>query len=255
MQSYGDFAQVYDLFMKDVPYQEWGKHIEKVWQKYNIKPKLIAELGCGTGSLANFFANKGIDVIGIDNSDQMLGVAKEKSQAQGLDVLYLLQDMQDFELYGTVDSIYSSCDSINYILEEAELLQTFKWVNNYLEPGGIFIFDINTQYKYEDILGHNTFAYNKEEASYIWENYYEEEEQINQYLVTFFVREENGKYHKFKELHQERMYTLETINKLLEQAGMDVQGAYDGYTFNQVREDSDRITIIAKERGKEGKIE
>lgn len=251
MQSYGDFAQVYDLFMQDVPYEEWAKHIEKVWEKYKMTPKLIAELGCGTGTLTNYFAGKDIDVIGIDNSDQMLAIAKEKSAAQGLDVLYLLQDMQDFELYGTVDSIYSACDSMNYIIEDEELLQTFKWVNNYLEPGGLFIFDINSQYKYEEILAQNTFAYNMEEASYIWENYYEKEEQINEYLVTFFVKEEDKKYTKFEELHHERMYTLETIKGLLEQAGMRMEGAFDGYTFNPIRPDSDRITFIAREQGKE----
>ncbi|HHX62934.1 MAG TPA: class I SAM-dependent methyltransferase [Epulopiscium sp.] len=251
MQSYGDFAQVYDLFMQEVPYEEWAQHIEQVWKKYNITPKLIAELGCGTGELTNYFASRKIDVIGIDNSDQMLAIAKEKSAAKGLDVLYLLQDMQEFELYGTVDSIYSACDSINYIIEDAELLQTFKWVNNYLEPGGIFIFDINTQYKYEEILAQNTFAYNIEEASYIWENYYEKEEQINEYLVTFFVKEDDDRYTKFEELHHERMYTLETITRLLEQAGMGIEGVFDGYTFNPVRENSDRITIIAREQGKE----
>lgn len=250
VQSYGDFAQVYDVFMQDVPYQEWAKHIEEVWKKYNIAPKLIAELGCGTGALTNYFAAKKIDVIGIDNSDQMLSIAKEKTTNLGLDVLYLLQDMQEFELYGTVDSIYSACDSINYILEDGELLQTFKLVNNYLEPGGIFIFDINTQYKYEEILADNTFAYNIKEASYIWENYYEEDEQINEYLVTFFVQED-GRYSKFQELHHERMYTLETITMLLEKAGMGIEGVFDGYTFNPVREDSDRITIIAREQGKE----
>ena len=251
MQSYGDFAQVYDLFMQDVPYEEWGKHIEKIWDRYHINPKLIAELGCGTGTLTNYFAKQDIDVIGIDNSDQMLAMARDKSSAQGLEVLYLLQDMQEFELYGTVDSIYSACDSINYILEDDGLLQTFKWVNNYLEPGGIFIFDINTQYKYEEILAQNTFAYHIEEASYIWENYYEKEDQINEYLVSFFVKEEDGRYTKFEELHYERMYTLEAITKLLEQAGMMIEGVFDGYTFNPVRQDSDRITIIAREQGKE----
>lgn len=251
VQSYGDFARVYDLFMQDVPYKEWADHIEKVWEQYKISPKLIAELGCGTGALANYFAAKNIDVIGIDNSDQMLAIAREKSAEKGLDVLYLLQDMQDFELYGTVDSIYSACDSINYILEDDELLQTFKWVNNYLEPGGIFIFDINSQYKYEEILAENTFAYNIKEASYIWDNYYDGEEEINQYLVTFFVEEDDGRYSKFEELHHERMYRLETITRVLEEAGMSVEGVFDGYTFNPVREDSDRITIIAREQGKE----
>ena len=251
MEAYGNFAQVYDLFMEDTPYEQLGEHIGKIWEKYNVTPKLIAELGCGTGTLTNYFAKKNIDVIGIDNSEQMLAAAKDKAMAQGLDVLYLCQDMRDFELYGTVDSIYSACDSINYILEDEELLQTFRLVNNYLEPGGIFVFDINTQYKYEEILGENTFAYNMEAASYIWENYYEEEEQINEYLVTFFVKEEDDRYSKFEELHHERMYTLQTITKLLEQAGMRVEGAFDGYTFNSIRPDSDRITIIAREQGKE----
>ena len=237
--------------MEDVPYEQWAKHIQGIWKKYKITPKLIAELGCGTGTLSNHFAKQGIDVIGIDNSEQMLAIAKEKSMEQGLDVLYLCQDMRDFELYGTVDSIYSACDNINYILEEEELLQTFKWVNNYLEPGGIFIFDINSQYKYETILADNTFGYNMEEASYIWENYYEKEDQINEYLVTFFVEDQDGKYTRFQEIHQERMYQLELITKLLEQAGMAVEGTFDGYTFNPIRPDSDRITIIAREQGKE----
>lgn len=251
MEAYNKFAKVYDLFMKDVPYEQWGHHIQKIWERYHISPKLIAELGCGTGTLSNYFAKRGIDVIGIDNSEQMLAVAKEKSMGEDLDVLYLLQDMREFELYGTVDSIYSTCDSMNYILEDEELLQTFQWVNNYLEPGGIFIFDINTQYKYETILANNTFAYNMEEASYIWENYYAKEEQINEYLVTFFVKEVGDQYFKFEELHYERMYSLETIIKLLEQAGMRVEGSFDGYTFNHIRPDSDRITIIAREQGKE----
>ena len=251
MESYGDFAQVYDLFMQDVPYQEWADHIEQIWKKYKITPKLIAELGCGTGALSNLFAAKNIEVIGIDNADQMLAIAKEKAADMGLDVLYLRQDMREFELYGTVDSIYCACDSINYILEEDELLQTFKLVNNYLEPGGLFIVDINTQYKYETLLADHTFAHNAEEASYIWENYYDHEDQINEYLVTFFVKEEDDRYAKFEEIHYERMYTLETISKLIEKAGMCIEGAFDGYTFNPVKENSDRITIIAREQGKE----
>ncbi|NLI90231.1 MAG: class I SAM-dependent methyltransferase [Epulopiscium sp.] len=250
MEAYGDFAQVYDLFMQDVPYRKWAKHIETVWKKYNITPRIIAELGCGTGELTNYFAKKGIETIGIDNSAQMLAVAKEKSLVEGLDVLYLLQDMRDFELYGTVDSIYSTCDSINYILEEEELLQTFKWVNNYLDPGGIFIFDINSQYKYEEILADNTFAYNIEGGSYIWENYYDKEEGINEYLVTFFVEDSDGRYSKFEELHYERMYTLDDIANLLEKAGMGVEGVYDGYTFEKPRLDSDRLVFIAKEKEK-----
>lgn len=250
MEAYRGFAQVYDLFMEDVPYLEWGEYIEEVWKKYNINPKLVAELGCGTGTLCNYFASKNIDIIGIDNSADMLTIAREKSAKKDLKVLYLLQDMQEFELYGTVDSIYSTCDSINYILDEQELLQMFKWVNNYLEPGGIFIFDINTQYKYEKILGENIFANHVQGASYIWENYYDKEHEINEYIVTFYVEDEDGRYTRFEEMHNEKMYSTQKIISLLEEAGMRLEGVYDDYTFNPEKANSERVTFIAQEQGK-----
>lgn len=251
MEIYGDFAKVYDEFMQDVPYIQWGRHIEKIWDKYNISPKLIAELGCGTGELTNYFAKKDIDVIGIDNSDQMLSIANNKSVAQSLEVLYLLQDMQEFELYGTVDSIYSTCDSLNYLLNKEELLETFKLVNNYLEAGGLFIFDVNTSYKYEEILADNVFAYNADEASYIWENYYYLEDEINEYLVTFFVREESGKYIKYEEMHYERMYKIDTIKSLLSKANMELLGVFDDYSFEPIKSNTQRATFIAREKEKE----
>ncbi len=121
MSIYENFAQVYDIFMQDTPYKQWVEYIEKIWQKFNLKPNLIAEIGCGTGNILNILAEKGYDLIGIDNSFQMLAKAKEKSTKEN--ILYLQQDMREFELYGTVDCILSICDSINYILEEEELLQ------------------------------------------------------------------------------------------------------------------------------------
>ena len=149
MEAYQDFAQVYDLFMKDVPYDKWVEYIEAIWKKFNCEPKLMAELGCGTGTMTTLFAKKGIEMIGIDSSEAMLSMAQEKAIHQNVDILYLLQDMREFELYGTVDCIISVCDSMNYILDEKDILKTFKWVNNYLNPKGLFIFDLNTEYKYK----------------------------------------------------------------------------------------------------------
>lgn len=251
MEAYNCFAIVYDLFMSDVPYNEWVEYIEEIWKKFNCTPKLMAELGCGTGTLTTLFSKKGIDMIGIDISPDMLSVAKEKAIHNHLDILYLLQDMREFELYGTVDCIISLCDSLNYILDEEGLLNTFKWVNNYLNPEGLFIFDVNTLYKYKCILGNNTFADNYEESSFIWDNYYNEEKCINEYQLTLFIKQpESCLFNKYEEFHYERMYSIETIMNLLNKAGMELLGLYDAYTFEPPKKESERVFFVVREKGK-----
>ena len=131
-------------------------------------------------------AKAGFDMIGIDNSEEMLEIAMEKREESGLDILYLLQDMREFELYGTVQGVVSICDSMNYILEDEDLMEVFRLVHNYLDDEGIFIFDMNTMYKYEEILADNTFAEDREESSFIWGNYYDEEDEINPFAVDDF---------------------------------------------------------------------
>lgn len=153
MSSYENFARVYDLFMDNIPYEEWCGYLTGLLQEYGVTEGLVLELGCGTGNMTRLLANRGYDMIGVDNAPDMLEIAMEKRQAEGQDILYLFQDMREFELYGTVKAVVSLCDSMNYILEEEELLQVFRLVNNYLDPGGVFIFDLNTAYKYREVLG------------------------------------------------------------------------------------------------------
>src|SRR5699024_6278043 len=152
-----------------------------------IKDGLVLELGCGTGSLTTRLAKAGYDMIGVDNSPAMLQEAMEKKEEQSLDILYLMQDMREFELYGTVKAVVSICDSMNYITEEEDLLEVFRLVNNYLDPGGLFLFDLNTIYKYEKILGDTTIAEHRADASCIWDNYYDPEEQIHEYDLALLV--------------------------------------------------------------------
>ena len=190
-------------------------------------------------------------MIGIDVSENMLSIAREKAFQNNVDVLYLQQDMREFELYGTVDCIISVCDSLNYILDEEELLQTFKWVNNYLNPKGLFIFDLNTEYKYKCILGENTFVENEEEASYIWENNYDDEDKLNEYQLTLFIKHPSKEYYsKFEEFHYEKMYSIETITHLIKEAGMEMLAVYDAYTFDTPKENSERIYFVTREKGK-----
>ena len=246
MEAYTSFAEVYDTFMDNVPYEEWADYLEDRLKEYGVKDGLVLELGCGTGSMTELLAEKGYDMIGVDNSEDMLEIAMEKRIESGHDILYLLQNMQEFELYGTVRAIVSVCDCVNYVTEKNELQEVFRLVNNYLDPQGIFIFDFNTRYKYEEILGDRTIAENREECSFIWDNYYYEDEKINEYDLTFFIREEEGLYRRFEETHYQRAYELETVKHLLEQAGLEFVAAYDAFTREPVKEDSERIYVIAR---------
>ena len=139
MQPYTGFASVYDLFMDNVPYEEWTDYVVHLLKKYGVEQGIVLELGCGTGSMTSRLSARGYDMIGIDSSEEMLSIAREKSSGKE-DILYLCQDMRNFELYGTVAAVVSVCDSMNYILTEEDLLEVFRLVNNYLDPRGIFIF-------------------------------------------------------------------------------------------------------------------
>lgn len=283
--SYGSFAEVYDELMDNVPYREWADFLVSLFQEYGIFPPAqnleagycekdvkrlnsgayenagelqknlaaekgtVLDLGCGTGTLTLLLSKAGYDMIGVDNSEEMLAIAREKSEGE---ILYLLQDMREFELYGTVGAVCSVCDSLNYILKEEELVQVFSLVNNYLYPGGVFVFDFNTVYKYKMVIGDATIAENREDCSFIWENYYHEEEEINEYDLTVFVRrgqEKGGEalFRRFSETHFQRGYTLEQMKAALAAAGLEFVKALDGDGHGEVTPESERIYVVARE--------
>lgn len=259
MDIYQDFAGVYDRFMDDVPYEQWAERIDGLIQKYGVsKPErdtevllesernLVVDLGCGTGTLTELLYAKGYDMIGVDASDCMLNMAMEKKEKSGSEILYLQQDMRELDLYSTVGTVVCVCDSINYILEEEELLHIFSLVKNYLFPGGIFLFDFNTDYKYREVIGDTTIAESREDCSFIWDNFYDMEEGINEYDLTVFVREEGELFRRFQETHYQRGYTMEQMRQLIERAGMTVLEAMDADTGENVRPESQRIYIVAK---------
>lgn len=253
MDAYTSFAAVYDLFMDNIPYEEWCAYLTTLLKERGVENGLVLDLGCGTGSLTELLAAEGYDMIGVDNAADMLEIAMEKRIANGRDILYLLQDMREFELYGTVAAVVSICDSINYILDYKDLVRVFSLVNNYLDPEGVFIFDFNTEYKYREMLGESTIAENREEGSFIWENYFDEETRINEYDLTLFIRKENkpeSLFQKFEETHYQRAYSLEEIKKALKEAGLAFEACYDAFTKEPPKQDSERIYIIAREQGK-----
>ena len=275
MEAYTDFASVYDIFMDDTPYEEWASYIMDLLEEYGVakgdlqeaesarqkalavERNVVVDLGCGTGTLTELLADRGCDMIGIDASQEMLNIALEKRERSGKEILYLCQDMRELELYGTAGAVISVCDSLNYLLEEEEMLRVFRLVNNYLYPGGVFLFDFNTVYKYETVIGDSVIAENREDCSFIWENYYDAEGQINEYDLTIFARTENQDgediFRRFTETHYQRGYTLEVMRGMVEKAGMEFVRAEDADTRGEVREESERIYVIARECGKDRK--
>ena len=281
MEIYSGFAQVYDIFMDDTPYEEWCDYLVELLNKHrkdgnfeaegldqgkgsagkndmnvmnatehNLRQEhnTILDLGCGTGTLTELLARRGYDMIGIDNAQEMLQIAMDKRSRSGLDILYLMQDMRSFELYGAVGAVISVCDSVNYLLEGEDVVQTFRLVNNYLLPGGLFIFDFNTVYKYEVVIGDATIAENRDNCSFIWENYYHAEEQINEYDLTIFVEEDEKAdiYRRFQETHYQRGYQPEQMQDYLLQAGLVFVEAIDADTHREVTDMSERIYVVAR---------
>ena len=250
MNAYKDFAMVYDTFMDNAPYDKWLQFLIENFNKYKVPKELILDLGCGTGTLTQMLSKNGYDMIGVDNSDEMLSIAIQKGMNDTQNILYLLQDMREFELYGTVRAVISICDSINYLLEEEDIVKTFSLINNYLDPGGIFIFDFNTVYKYESVIGDATIAENRDTCSFIWENYYHTKEHINEYDLTIFVKEENERYRRFNETHYQRGYTVREMEEFLYKAGLILLETLDSDTNGPVSESSERVYMIARESGK-----
>ncbi len=334
MEAYTDFAEVYDTFMGDVPYEEWADFLASLIEAYGVsrpvrepgemqeleeapesgyiqeleeapesgyipefeevsefeevpesgevqeleeapesgevqefeevqeepgvtedalisERNLVLDLGCGTGTITELLYEKGYDMIGVDSSEEMLQIALDKKFETRSDILYLCQDMRELDLYSTVGTVVSVCDSLNYLLMDEDVLQTFHLVNNYLFPGGIFIFDFNTIYKYEEVIGDTTIAENREDCSFIWENFYSCEDHINEYDVTVFERQEDDLYRRFTETHYQRGYTLEEMKTFLEKAGLIFVTALDEKTHEAPTETSERIYVIAREHGKQ----
>ncbi len=238
MEAYKSFAYVYDLLMDDIPYDDWANYIIEIWKKFNIEPKLVLDIGCGTGNLTLRLRRKGYDMIGLDISEDMLMIAKSKDN----ETLYLCQDMCEFELYGTVDSIICIFDSINYILEDEKILNMFKLVKNYLNPGGIFIFDLNTEYKFKEILDNNSFSIVKDEVTCIWDHIYDE--GVLEYFVTLFTKKEGDLYQRSEEFHYQKSYSTEKIKKFLGLADLNLLGIFDAFTFDTPNSESERIYFV-----------
>lgn len=243
---YTRFADVYDRLTHDIPYTKWADYLQSAFLKFNQNPNLILELGCGTGSMAIELKKRGYDIIALDKSSDMLAKAYEKSKEQNLDILFINQDMRNFELYGTVDAVICLLDSINYLSSLTDLKKVFKLVNNYLNPSGLFIFDVNSPYKLSKVLGNNVFFELDDDISWIWNNTYNSKKRYATFDLTFFVKSKDGLYERFDETHKERAFTKSEIKKAIEYAGLELVGCYGELTFKAPSPKEERIFYIAR---------
>jgi len=240
---YSNFAYIYDKLMYDIDYSKWADYIEEIFKINNRKPSLVLDLGCGTGNFCIEMAKRRYDMIGIDMSLDMLNCAKSKSEEQGMNILYLNQDMTNFELFGTVDVIVCLMDSLNYILYKRDIKRMFKLVRNYLNPDGIFIFDINTPYKFENVLSENVFYDISDEATYIWQNYYNKKSKVCEFELTFFIKYCED-YKKFDEIHYERSYERSELKELINGSGLKLLNIYDELKLSKPSRKSQRNFFV-----------
>lgn len=240
---YGNFALGYHLIMKDTDRDGLAEYYTDIFDKLGISPSLILDLGCGAGDITYRLAKKGYDMIGLDISPDMLNIAREENCHEN--ILYLNQDMREFELYGTVDVIYSSFDCLNYITDKRDLKKVFALCKNYLNPNGLFIFDINTEFKYKNVLDNNTFVYDNEKAYLVWQSEYLKREKICTFYLDMFYK--NGEsYERFYEEQEQRAYSVEELTKIFSQYGFSAIGIYDGMTFKKYKETSEKIFFVLR---------
>lgn len=239
---YSGLAAIYDTLMQqDICYDDLCDLIEECFRRYHVSPKLVADLACGTGSVTSRMSQRGYDMIGIDISEEMLNRAREKDDKS----LYLEQDITEFELYGTVDAILCMIDGYNYVLDDEKLYQSFLWVKNYLNPDGVFIFDVSSDYKLSTLLGNETYVYDDDNIFYTWENEFDESDLISSSYITFFVKDKNV-YHRFDEVHRQKARSISSIKSFLEKAGFCEIQIFSDTTFRYPQKDDSRVFFSAR---------
>jgi len=248
---YDLIAPVYDEINRDIDYSRWADFIEeniKREYKETEPASLVLDLGCGTGRMTIELAKRGYDMTGIDASPEMLNIARDESIKQGVEnnILWLCQDMTEFELYGTVEIVVSCLDCINHIIDTKSLAECFRLVHNYLSPNGLFIFDVNGKGKFERIYADNSYVFETDKSLCIWQNNYNLKSKICDFYITLFSEDEDGKYDRADEMERERMYTVRSLINALKSASLMPIGVYRDFDFNSATDDDERIYFVAR---------
>lgn len=241
---YENFAAYYDKLNENVGYESRTEYICSLFNKFDKMPSLLLDLACGTGGFSNCMANRGISVIGVDMSYEMLCEARERTEKQGNDIMYLCQDAAKLDLYGTVDGAICCLDSLNHITDYEKLCEAIARVSLFLEKDRLFIFDVNTPYKHKEILGDNTFVLESEDIYCVWQNEYCGNNVVE--INLDFFEENNGVYHRTSERFSERAYTGDELKNGVEKAGLKIEAVYEEMRDTAPTDRSERIIYVTR---------
>ena len=239
--SYEAFASVYDVLMQDVDYKKRTEYLLEIFDRYDRKPTLLLDLACGTGSFAKEMLERGIDVIGVDASEEMLNIARENLP----ECLLLNQRAEELDLYGTVDGAICLMDSLNHITDYGDFCKAIERTALFLEKDRLFVFDVNTEYKHKNILGDNCFVIENNGVFCTWQNETDENFLTN-IMLDFFVEGESGEYQRFGEDFSERAYTKSQIETALNKAGLEIVAVLDDMSFKEQKETSERLYYVTR---------
>ena len=247
---YQAFAELYDELMNDLDYEGWADHYTRLLSIYGVREGKICECACGTGGLTIPLFRRGFQVTGADVSQEMLWQAAQKSRKQGASIPFVRQDMRALNLHRPMDAVLATCDGVNYLLTEEDLLSFFRAAYRSVRAGGAFVFDVSTPHKLKDILCSGLFGEDREEITYIWQNTWHEKRQTVELDLTFFVREEDGKYRRIDERQHQRAWDQQTLKETLWHAGFRAVSLYGDYTMNAATDENQRWHVAAT-RGEE----
>jgi len=242
--KYTSFAFAYDEMMQNVDYVRWADYIDRIFALYNYRPKRLLNIACGTGAIDIILSNKGYDMSGIDLAFEMLMWAKKKADARGINLNLWQQDMRQLTVAKPFDAALCLYDSINYIVTEEDLKLVFDKVYDALVPDGMFIFDVTTEYNIVKHFHRQTFAENYDNFSYIWKNVYLHKDKLCKTVLTFFLKD-GDHYHKYDELHIQKIYSVDQVKDLLNDAGFKMLSAFETFSFDKWRRTSERINFTA----------
>lgn len=249
MSGYSVFARYYDQLTANIDYKGRAEYFGQIIRRFDqTDNNILLDLACGTGSISQEMARQGFDVIGVDLSDEMLGIAIEKKFDSGLNIQYLCQDMRNIDMFGTIGITICALDSINHLSTAEDVRQVFEKVALFAEPKGLFIFDVNTLYKHRNILANNTFTYETDSVYCVWENSLDPKTDEVKMELVFFEKEENGLWSRSSDSFSEKAYSEELIEQLLDECGLELVAKYGDDSFEPPKEDSQRIVYVARSR-------
>lgn len=245
MSAYEALAGVYDALTEDVGYERRADYLEKLFQKSRIPVHTVLDLACGTGGMTSVLTERGYELIGVDQSPDMLAAAQEKAAGlAGIPPVFICQSMPDLDLYGTVDAAICCLDSINYLTSPKDVQRTFQRLHLFIAPGGMLIFDILSPGRLQSLDG-QVFLDEREDVYCVWRSSFEKRSGICSYWMDIFTRREDGCWSRAGEEHRQRAYAVDELRAWLLEAGFTHVRTYGDCRMSAPRDGEQRIYFSA----------